>query len=779
MILSLDWYDRYMDKNRLGALENQCIQECAPPCTALCPVHVDIRRMTSAVGEGDFAGGYKILQKSIPFPGIIARTCDQPCQQKCYRETVGGVIQVAALERACVEYGLISPISVTLLPKKNAHVAVIGGGLSGLTAAFDLSKKGYQVDLFEMGERLGGRLWELPENQLPRQLITNEIAALSHMGVTIHLGIQINAKCDLPGNVDAIYLGTGNQGNAGLELALTQNGSPLVDPDTFQSSQPDLFAGGSLLHTYSTITSVSDGRRAAISIDRFLQNVSLTASRNNEDAYETDLVTNISKVTAIEIITPGDFGGGYSKGEAQVEAKRCIQCDCMECVKVCEYLKHYGSYPKKYVREIYNNLSLIMRTRTSNKLINSCTLCGLCAEVCPSDLDMGVVNKEARQTMVKTGKMPISAHDFALRDMDFSNSDRFAATLTPDGSSACTHLFFPGCQLAASNPEYIPQIYKTLSIVFPDLGVMLRCCGAPADWSGELELYSNAMEEFKQQWQAMGSPRLILACSSCNRMIKQYIHTVETISIWEVFDQHRLLPGPLTTSKEFVIHDPCTSRYESTWQDAARAGLTTMGVPFHELEMSRNLTECCGYGGAAWLAHPEMVKAMVQRRIGEDQADYLTYCVMCRDLFAAQGKSTLHLLDLIYGKDIEMLGKRKGPDYSQRHENRIRVKQRMVQLLAGKDQIQVKSYEKYLLILSNEMLALIESRLILIEDIQKVIEHAETSQERFIDQESGHTLAYFRPNLITYWVEYTPEGKGYQIHDAYSHRMEFGGDASV
>jgi glutamate synthase (NADPH/NADH) small chain len=103
----------------------------------------------------------------------------------------------------------------------------------------------------------------------------------------------------------------------------------------------------------------------------------------------------------------------------------------------------------------------------------------------------------------------------------------------------------------------------------------------------------------------------------------------------------------------------------------------------------------------------------------------------------------------------------------------------MVQLLAGKDQIQVKSYEKYLLILSNEMLALIESRLILIEDIQKVIEHAETSQERFIDQESGHTLAYFRPNLITYWVEYTPEGKGYQIHDAYSHRMEFGGDASV
>jgi glutamate synthase (NADPH/NADH) small chain len=768
-----------MDQNRLGVLENQCIQECAPPCTASCPAHVDIRRMLTFIGEGDFAGGYKTFIKSIPFPGIVAHTCDQPCQRKCLRESVGGVIQVAELEKACVRYGSESAAKVTVLPIKNAHVAVIGGGLSGLTAAFDLSKKGYQVDLFEKSERLGGRLWEFPEDQLPRQLITSEIEVLSQTGVTIHLGAQIKSRSDLSGEMDAIYLGTGDQGTAGFEMTPAQNGAPLVDPVTFQTSQVGVFAGGSQLHPYSTILSVADGRRAAISIDRFLQNVSLTASRNKEGVYDTDLVTNISKVSAVEIITPVDPIPGYSKVEAQAEAKRCLQCDCMECVKVCEYLRHYGSYPRKYVREIYNNLSIIMRTRTSNKLINSCTLCGLCGEVCPTDLDMGLVNKEARQTMVAAGKMPISAHDFALRDMAFSNSDRFALSLIPDGKDTCTQLFFPGCQLAASNPEYTTQLYKSLSSVFPDLGVMLRCCGAPADWSGEIDLFNKAMEEFKGEWQAMGSPRLILACSSCNRMIKQHLPTVETISIWEVFGQHRLFPQPLATGKEFVIHDPCTSRYESAWQDAARAGLAAMGFSFHELEMSRKLTECCGYGGVAWLAHPELVNDMVRRRTGEDQADYLTYCVMCRDLFAAQGKPTLHLLDLVYGQDLELLAKRKGPDYSQRHENRARVKQSMLQLLAGKDQFQVKSHEKYSLIMSSEMRALIESRLILVEDIQKVIEHAETTRERFIDQESGHTLAYFKPNLITYWVEYTPEENGYQIHDAYSHRMEFEGDASV
>ena len=50
----------------------------------------------------------------------------------------------------------------------------------------------------------------------------------------------------------------------------------------------------------------------------------------------------------------------------------------MECVKACEYLKHYGRYPRKYVREVYNNLSIVKGTRFANKLINSCALCGLC-----------------------------------------------------------------------------------------------------------------------------------------------------------------------------------------------------------------------------------------------------------------------------------------------------------------------------------------------------------------------------------------------------------------
>ena len=764
-----------MEQTRLRELEDQCIQECQPPCVARCPVHVDVRGLTAAIAAEDFQGAVRIFTRTVPFPEIIARTCDQPCQANCCRQTVGGSIEVAALELSCLRQSHFEMSKPTLLPQKDARVAVIGSGLSGLTAAFDLSKKGYQVTLLEVEDRLGGRLWQFPESVLPPEVIRRETEIIRQTGVEVCLNELVDGRFVTEHAFDAWFLDVGEHGLIPFDLTRDEQHRLRIDEYTFQTSQANVF---SARNWNSTILSLSEGKRAAISIDRFLQNVSLVASRVNEGAYDTRLVTNITAVDSRPVVPTSSILDETSPEGAIAEAKRCLQCDCMECVKVCEYLKHYGSYPKKYIREIYNNLSIIMRTRTANKMINSCTLCGLCGEVCPTDLDMGAVNREVRQTMVKTSKMPISAHDFALRDMAFSNGNRAALTLGANGGSTCQSLFFPGCQLAASNPEYIPQLYQSLSSVLPEVGVMLRCCGAPADWSGEEESFTQTMKEFERQWLALGKPELLLACSSCLSMFKKHLPDVATRSVWDVLVEHRLYSPRTDLKAPLAIHDPCTSRYEKDWQDAVRTLVGGLGVEIRELEMSRSLTECCGYGGVAWLAHPELVKDIVKRRIGEDDASFLTYCVMCRDLLAAEGKPTLHLLDLLYGQNLPQLAARKGPDYSQRHENRLRARQKMEKIIAGKDQLMPESYEKYTLLLSPEMRALIEDRLILVEDVQKVIEHAETSAERFINQENGHTLAFFKPNLITYWVEYSQEEDRYLIHDAYSHRMELeGGDS--
>lgn len=174
-----------------------------------------------------------------------------------------------------------------------------------------------------------------------------------------------------------------------------------------------------------------------------------------------------------------------------------------------------------------------------------------------------------------------------------------------------------------------------------------------------------------------------------------------------------------------------------------------------------------------WLANRPLAEAAVRRRIGESPLDYVTYCAVCRDFFAARGKRTLHLLDLIYGSDPAADAERPAPGFSQRHENRARLKRKLLKEVWGEEMDGTQaSYEAIPLRMTGEVQARLEERLILVEDIQRVIEHAERTGRKLLNPETGRFLAYFKPTAVTYWVEYSPEGDAFTVHNAYSHRME-------
>ncbi|OPY68054.1 MAG: hypothetical protein A4E63_02109 [Syntrophorhabdus sp. PtaU1.Bin050] len=65
-----------------------------------------------------------------------------------------------------------------------------------------------------------------------------------------------------------------------------------------------------------------------------------------------------------------------------------------------------------------------------------------------------------------------------------------------------------------------------------------------------------------------------------------------------------------------------------------------------------------------------------------------------------------------------------------------------------------------------------EERRILIEDLQKVIDHAEETGRKLYGKKTGYSLASFKPCSVTYWAEYSKTPDGYTVHNAYSHRME-------
>jgi hypothetical protein len=150
---------------------------------------------------------------------------------------------------------------------------------------------------------------------------------------------------------------------------------------------------------------------------------------------------------------------------------------------------------------------------------------------------------------------------------------------------------------------------------------------------------------------------------------------------------------------------------------------------------------------------------------------------MCRDFFARQGKPTLHLLDLIFVEDPFRLADRRGPGYSQRHENRRRLKKKLLKEIWGEDMADKKAYEGIQLIIPREAQEMLEARQILVEDIQQVIEYAERTGSKLLNKRTRHFLAYYKPGTVTYWVEYSPAEEAYLIHKAYSHRMEIGEEA--
>lgn len=778
-----------MEQSDLRSLEDQCIQEHAPACAAGCPMRVDGRSLCAETARGNFTEALKVFRRSIPFPGIISRMCDEPCRAACIRKDAGEAISLALIERAVVGFAEGREEKIPPLPHRTKKAAIIGAGLSGLTAAVDLARKGYQVTVFEKEAVPGGSLNQLPASQLPPEVIAADFAILTGLEINLVLNHPVGRlqPAEPAGYLisdeifDTVYLGTGSAPVPEMDVALDPEQKIRIDPLSYSTSREGIFAGGSCTWSEdrSPIWAMSDGRRAAVSMDRYLQRVSLTAARNPEGVYPTRLFTSLKGIEPLPAVLPSSPDAGYSREEASQEASRCIQCQCLECVKACEFLKQYGGYPKRYVREVYNNLSIVKGERWKNQFINSCSLCGLCGEVCPTDLNMGSVLLEARRSMVEQKRMPPSAHNFALRDMAFSNSDLFTLFRSQPGQATSRYAFFPGCQLSASAPEEVEKIYAYLVSHSADelqggVGLILRCCGAPAEWSGERELFEAARAEFLEAYHRLNDPELILACSSCYQIFKTWYPEVKISSLWVWLDRIGLPEGisqpdpPLTVA----IQDPCTTRYETEIQDSIRSLLGKLGYTVEELPYSRERTECCSYGGEMWLANPKLAWDVVQRRIEESPLDYVTYCAMCRDFFARQGKPTLHLLDLIYSGDhLPQAARRTSPDYTDRHENRARLKRRMLQTYWKEPMESEKSYQSIQLILTNEIRKIMEDRMILAEDIQQVIEHANETGMSLVNPHNGHFLAYFAPASVTYWVEYAPEENAYRVFNTYSHRM--------
>ncbi len=194
-------------------------------CRDGCPVNTDPRGYMIALHAGNFLEGYKIARGPNPFASVCGVICGAPCELSCRRDRVDKTLTIRAQKRYLDEwFGLDKNAHIKSLemsyargsthPKPNGlKIACIGAGVASLTAAHDLLRLGYSVDVYEMMPKPGGMLtYGVPSYRLKNDVVFNECYAIEYLGAKMIYNVKIGRDLtltELQKQYDAIFIGVG------------------------------------------------------------------------------------------------------------------------------------------------------------------------------------------------------------------------------------------------------------------------------------------------------------------------------------------------------------------------------------------------------------------------------------------------------------------------------------------------------------------------------------------------------------------------------------------
>lgn len=351
-------------KDVLELIISEHIGDCEAPCSHTCPASMNIPVMMREIYEGDFYAAAFTVTNGLVFPWTLGYVCPAPCENPCRRKSYDTTMEIRHLHRNIAERAHKENLELLECPPDTGQkVAIVGGGLTGMSAAWVLRKMGHGVTVFEKEDKAGGKLRGLTEEELPKYVLDAEIDFVTRLGIEFEYGAEISGNGDL----EAIL----NEYDA---VIVACNGVAKPGGKIFEAKEHKL-----------NVRAVGNGKTTATWVGKYLRSVDpgpdpklfeCKIGKMEWSELENMRQNNENKESISVAVLDGP------RVDLRTEAGRCLHCDCRKRVScgLRKWASDYGAEKRKYLTTEVRDFRIIGRGKVLFEP-GKCIRCGLCVAI--------------------------------------------------------------------------------------------------------------------------------------------------------------------------------------------------------------------------------------------------------------------------------------------------------------------------------------------------------------------------------------------------------------